>query len=141
MAFKTFTNFDTALPMPEQISTALGGQGLYRGRFYVTAADKAGALELLARSGVAPRPHVRSIQPVPKSQRARVEGLKAANCLLRRYDMVLVVTHKPDGTRIGWPPVFLLHEEGGPAWTWEGRIRNGGRWEPLSREDIGHLRK
>lgn len=139
--WKTFTNFDTALPMPEQITAVLGGTGRYRGRFYVTAEDKAEALDFLARSGVVRSPHVRSLQPVPKSQQARVEGLKEVGYLRYRDDVVLVVTHTPEGTRIGWPPVFLLQEECGPDWSWEGRIRNGGRWEPLSAEDTEHLRK
>ncbi len=137
MDWKTFTNFDAALPMPEQITTALGGKGRYHGRLYMTAKDKADALQVLGNTDLVRNPHPRSIQPVPKGQQARVDGLRSSDYLTVGYDIVLVVTHKPDGTRVGWPPVFVFKGRSF-GWSWEGRIRNGGRWEPLGEEDVKH---
>lgn len=140
MDWNTFTNFDAALPMPEQITTALGGKGRYRGRFYVCAQDKPLALDVLRSAGVLARPHVRVLQPVPRGQLARVRGLESAGLLQETGEVALVVTHEPDGSRIGWPPVFRLGGEGEDrCWIWQGRIRNGGRWEPLGPEDTRHL--
>jgi hypothetical protein len=136
MALTVFTNFDTAATLPDAVTAALGGTGRYKGRFYVLARDKADALDRLRDHQVLAYPHARALQPVPRAQQTRVEGLREAGVLTRRGDLVLVVTHDVRRARISQPPVLILD---GATWTWEGRIRNGGKWQPLTEEDTAHL--
>lgn len=137
MSLTIYTNFDTATALPDAVTAALGGTGRYKGRFYVLAHDKADALDVLRDYGVLAYPHARALQPVPKAQQTRVQGLQEAGVLSQPEDLVLVVTHDARGARIGWPPVLILD---GATWTWEGRIRNGGKWADLTEEDTAHLR-